>query len=287
MSIGHKIWLLPVLLGLISFLGCAPKPVWHSLLPPGIEVGQFDGPAGEELTAELKRRESPRPASGRTKTLGGTTNFDYRTRQATETVITVTKLAEGKRTSETIPLTAAEARLTAKWTLTPQDSSGQKQTGQTEEIWQRSYGGYLAQEGLTDDTPEEPEKVRQNLARSLAALMVTELGPNHTPYNLARAFDQDSRRAAELADEDRWDEAAVYWQKILEENPGYAPALYNMALYHERSGRLAEAWKYYRLAYRSYSDQQHREALTRATDMMYRLGRPPWLRDLYLINSYW
>ncbi|MDR1083959.1 MAG: tetratricopeptide repeat protein [Deltaproteobacteria bacterium] len=285
MSIGPKIRLWPTLLAMTLLMGCAPKPVWHSLLPPQIEVGQFDGPGGEALTTELKRRESPRPPRGRTQILNGTTFFDYKTTKSQETVLTVTQNVNGRKSTETIPLTVADARLTAKWTLISVRSDGPSQTGQTEEIWQRSYGGYLAQEGLTDATPEEPDKVQELLARSLAALMVTELGPNHTPYNLARAPDDLSREAADLVSQDDWEEAARKWQEILKDNPGYAPALYNMALYHERAGRLAEAWQYYRMAYRSYNDQQHREALTRATDMMYRLGRPPWFRDMFLIHD--
>jgi hypothetical protein len=285
MSIGRKIIFIGAVLGLWTFLGCSPKPVWHSLLPPHIGVGQFDGPGGENLTAELRRRESPKPLAGRTQTLNGTTYFDYKTAQATETVLSVTKSVDGRKTTQTIPLTLAEAKLTAKWTLSPDKGVGTPVSGETQEVWQRSYGGYLAQEGLTDATPEEPEKVREKLSRSLAALMVTELGPNHTPYNLAKAFDEKSQEAARLVSADDWDGAAQKWQEILEESPSYAPALYNLALYHERAGRLSEAWQYYRLAYRSYNDLQHREALTRATDMMYRLGRPPWIRDMYLIQG--
>jgi hypothetical protein len=284
-NIIHNIFLFLALAGLATLLGCSPKQVWHSLLPPHIGVGQFTGPGGEELTNELRRRESPKPLTGRTHILNGTTEFNYQTTKSQETVLTVTKKVDGRKTTETIPLTVAQASLKANWNLTQEFGHSPEQTGQTEELWQRSYGGYLAQEGLTDTTPDEPAKVQQILARSLSALLVTELGPNHTPYNLAHSFDELSKEAAALVTEGNWDEAAKKWKKILEESPSYGPALYNMALYHERSGRLEEAWQYYRQAYRSYNDQQHREALTRCTDMMFRLGRTPWLRDMFMLPS--
>jgi hypothetical protein len=259
--------------------GCSPKPVWHSLLPPQIEVGEFDGPGGEALTAELRRRESPRPLAGRALVLSGSTQFDYKTLDSSETVVTVTKTADGRKTTETIPLTVAESSLRASWALTPPGAGQPQRTGQTEERLRRSYGGYLAQEGVADPTPEGPDKTRDNLARALAALIVAELGPNHTPYNLAKAYDKKSVEAADLVEKDDWDGAAKKWEEILDENQAYAPALYNLALYHERSGRLGEAWKYYRQAYRSYDDLMRRDSLTRTTDLMFRLGRPPWFWD--------
>ncbi|MDR1872533.1 MAG: DUF6340 family protein [Deltaproteobacteria bacterium] len=281
MPIGHKTTVFLAWLGLLAIFGCSPKPVWHSLLPPAIEVGEFTGPGGEALTTELKRRESPRPFSGRTLVLAGSTQFDYQTAQSQETVITVTKKSNGQKTTETIPLTMAEAHLRAIWTLTAPGAARPTRTGRTEENFRRSYGGYLAQEGVADPTPEGPEKTQDNLARSLAALIVAELGPDHTPYNLARSADPRSVEATKLVNADDWDGAARKWEEILQENPNFAPALYNLALYHERSGRLDEAWKYYRLAYRSYDDIRNREALSRATDIMFRLGRPPWTWDRY------
>ncbi|MDR1577092.1 MAG: tetratricopeptide repeat protein [Deltaproteobacteria bacterium] len=286
MPVGHKIPLILALLGLLTVLGCAPKPVWHSLLPPHIEVGEFTGPGGEALTTELRRRQSSNPLKARTEILAGTTQFERQTTPAQETVLTVTKKSNGRQVTETIPLTVASARLEANWTLTPIGATNPRQTGRTAEVWRRSYGGYLAQEGVTDPTPEAPEKTRDNLARTLAALMVTEIGPNHTPYNLARAYDEESLEATLLVNKDDWDGAAKKWEALIKENPSYAPALYNLALYHERAGRLTEAWEYYRQAYRAYSELSHREALTRATDMMYRLGRPPWIKNPILFNHY-
>ncbi|MDR2141805.1 MAG: HrpB1 family type III secretion system apparatus protein [Deltaproteobacteria bacterium] len=285
MPIGHKTSLVGVLLGLLLALGCSPKPVWHSLLPPEIGVGEFSGPGGEALTTELKRRESPKPLSGRTLILSGQTQFTHQTTKSQETVLTVTKKTGDQTSTQTIPLIVADAKFGASWSLVPVGSNQAQKTGQTEEVWRRSYGGYLAQEGVADATPEEPEKVRDNLlAKSLAALIVAELGPDHTPYNLAKAYDQQSVEAAQLVSQGHWDEAAKIWREILEDNPNYAPALYNLALYHERSGQLGEAWKYYRLAYRSYDDLARREALTRTTDIMFRLGRPPWLWDHYFYS---
>ncbi|MDR1608275.1 MAG: tetratricopeptide repeat protein [Deltaproteobacteria bacterium] len=286
MSTGHKTLLTLICLGCLTALGCAPKPIWHSLLPPDIEVGEFTGPGGETLTTELRRRLSPKPMSGRTQILSGSTQFEHKTAQSQETVIKVTKKTNGQSVTETIPITIADARLIAKWTLTPTGSAKPTRQGQTEEVWRRSFGGYLAQEGVTDSTPEEPDKTRDNLARTLAALMVTELGPNHTPYNLVRSYDKQSLEAQSLVDADNWEAAAKIWQNIIKENPIFAPALYNLGLYHERSGRLAEAWEYYRQAYRAYNDFANREALTRATDMMFRLGRPPWIRHPILFNYY-
>ncbi|MDR0549091.1 MAG: tetratricopeptide repeat protein [Deltaproteobacteria bacterium] len=279
MFIGPKTKIFLTFVGLMALIGCAPKPVWHSLLPPQIEVGQFEGPGGEALTNELKRRESPSPLSDRTLVLTGSVKFDYKTAPAQETVIKVIKKTPSQSTVETIPLTRAEATLTANWSLASSIDERPQRTGQTQEVFRRSYGGYLAQEGVADPTPESPERTRDNLARSLAALIVAELGPDHTPYNLAKAYDKQSLEAEDLVEKGDWAGAAKIWEAIIEENPAYAPALYNLALFHEREGRLAEAWKYYRSAYRVYDDLTRREALTRATDVMYRLGRPPWAWD--------
>jgi hypothetical protein len=275
-----------VLLAVAALLaaGCAPPPRRH--LEASIAVGAFSGPGGDRLAAELsaRSRRSPDPAL----VLSGTTSFDSSLVPGRERV-----LAEPPRQAaaapapagpggpsggweeRTIPFQSFTATLKADWTLSDPATGAVARAGTTSDTLRRSAGGWLAEQGAAPEAaPADPEALRL-LSAALADQIIEELGPALDASALGRADDDRSRRALRLAEAGDWGAAAELWEELVALNPEYAPALYNLGLHHERLGELEEAWSFYRRAYLAQSVPLHREALTRLTDSLDRLGRPP------------
>jgi tetratricopeptide (TPR) repeat protein len=285
-------WLLLLLALAAGWLtaGCAAPP--KRLLPPGISVGAFEGRGGPELARELKKRVSA--AQGEALELTGRTGFASRTARGRETVLAV-EPGETVEALELDPLTGVwwtverplpravhqdydltltEASLTLEWALTAPDGVA-RASGRLGDETAGGYGGYLAQLGAAQAQPPTEAELLADLAAALADQLVETLGPAFGAEALARADDELSLQAAALAAEGRWDEAAARWEELTRLNPSYHPALYNLGLHHERASRLELAWAYYRRAFLSRSSPLHREALTRLTDSLARLGRSP------------
>jgi tetratricopeptide (TPR) repeat protein len=286
----------PLLLAIFLFFpsGCV-QPQKQTLLPPEVGVGQFEGPGGEILSQTLSSRQSAHPRQGPSLILSGQTVFRFQTGKNTEN-LSLKEEGPLKLTKEKDQLTGREfeveipqilevkasfdytsilAQMDLEWTLSSLADQQKINSGHTSEILNKSSGGYLAQKGLTSKTAlSEPEAIKI-LATALADQIIQEIGPAFTALSLSPASDALSKEARLLAEKNLWSEAALIWQQLLKQNPDYAPALYNLGLYHERSASPDEAWNYYRLAYLSKNSNLHREALTRLTDLLNRLGRPP------------
>jgi len=281
---------------LIFSSGCV-TPQKQTYLPPEIEVGQFEGPGGKILAQTLSSRKSPTPRQGRQIILSGQTIFRFQTEENTEK-ISLTEEGPLKLTTEKDPLTGKEfkvekpeiteiktsfdytsilAQMDLEWTLSSASDNQKINSNHTSEVINKSFGGYLAQKNLAPKTPLSESEAIKILAMALADQIILEIGPAFNALSLSPASDAISKEARLLVEKNLWSEAALLWQKLLAQNPEYSPALYNMGLYQERSGRPDEAWNYYRLAYLSKNSNLHREAITRLTDLLNRLGRPPRL----------
>jgi tetratricopeptide (TPR) repeat protein len=177
--------------------------------------------------------------------------------------------------TEDYPLSLVQATLTLNWTLTEPASGAVIDAGTCTDHLQRSFGGFLGALGRASQSIPTQENVLALMAPGLAEQLIEALGPAYSASALATASDSLSHQAAPLAGNGEWDQAAQIWQKLLQQNPDYTPALYNLGLYHERLGDLDTAWAFYRLAYINTNTWPYRIALTRLADSLERLGRPP------------
>ncbi|MDR3135755.1 MAG: hypothetical protein LBU69_06660 [Deltaproteobacteria bacterium] len=269
--------------------GCARHP--KKILPGAIGLGQFTGPGAEEVKSELARLLSPADRPGRSLVLSGTTDFTLSAKAGQE-VVTISNRYDsrwpetlpgwenaprpntGYKTAE-YPLTQVEATLKADWALTEANSQALVSSGTTNAVLARSYGGFLESQGQAESQPPGRDELARLLAKSLADRLAMSIGPAYPSANLASGKDKQSRKAASLASAGDWDGASEIWLGLLRLNPDYAPALFNMGLYHERQGRLETAWAFYRLAFLRYQSLLFRMALSRTADALEKLGRLP------------
>jgi hypothetical protein len=137
-----------------------------------------------------------------------------------------------------------------------------------------------------EETPDDPtyQAIRAKLLDELSRMAADKLSLTLRPESLrlARAFDHLSLNAERLAFKGLWEEAAQIWKALLEENPSYHPALYNLGLYHERMGELPEAWSLIRSAFLSSQEILYRDALARLSVLLKQSGSRPRSRAGFL-----
>ncbi|MDR2455639.1 MAG: tetratricopeptide repeat protein [Deltaproteobacteria bacterium] len=252
-----------------SALGCTSvAPRKH--LAENILAGGFSGPAGEELAKALAAKSGR--GGRKSLKLEGHTLLSYQTRQSRENVAP----DEGAYTAaQPFQSDTMSSTLTARWTLTDMSTGRIVKSGETADTLRRAAGGWLASQGAAAEALPSEIEARGVLALALADQIIEELGPAWDSSAIEGADDERSRKARQLAMAGRWDEAADLWKELTALNPDYASAHYNLGLYYERNGRLEEAWASYRRAFLSQGHPHHREALTRLTDSLDRLGRRP------------
>ncbi|MDR1111621.1 MAG: tetratricopeptide repeat protein [Deltaproteobacteria bacterium] len=265
--------------------GCAVPP--RKALPGNVVLGEFSGPGAQDIRDRLPL---PGPGAGDALELSVRSSFDQKASDGRERVGRSDRATpwpeglpgrergepddQGWETSE-YPLALVEASLRADWALTEPGSGAVVASGTAASTLRRSYGGFLASQGLTLEEPPGQEELIRILAGSLADQLAQALGPSYSAGDLAPAGDAASRQAASLAARGDWEGAARLWTELIGQNPGYAPALFNLGLFHERRGDLDKAWAFYRLAFLGDQNWTFRLALTRLTNVLGELGRPP------------
>lgn len=267
-------------------------------LPDGVRIGEISGPGSEQLSRALKKRAgrgaaefvlsgqvSLSQASQREKELvprekaAGPPYEDYLPDPFTgrvwrqEVNPTATAL-------EGFDLERYQGLMILDWTL----SAGGRavNSGRTHLDINRTRGGYLAREGLAPPLASakgadrgSDKKFETRLADDLVRQLALDLGRAVTASDLERAGDKWSRRARGLASAGDWEGARKEWEALLEMNPNYGPALYNLGVYWEKAHRPEEALRYYRAAFVSEASVLHRQTLTRLTETLSRAGRLP------------
>ncbi|MDR2442993.1 MAG: tetratricopeptide repeat protein [Deltaproteobacteria bacterium] len=291
-----KIWpgTIAVVTMVFFFLsGCASPP--KRLLPKEITIGSLTGPAGSLLAQDLNASSATSYREKSPLVFEAETTFTYDLEPGTEEVLDNYDLSQ-KPNLEYLPnglaypsgsqsfkasdldqykLTRVTATLTAIWTLKDPTQGLVVKSGSTSDTFKTSVGGYLAYVGAASRNAPSEREVLRTMSSALADQLIGELGPALSVNNISRASDERSKMAFDLASKGQWEEAAVLWRELIALNPNYAPAHYNLGIYHERLGQLHEAWESYRQAFLSNSSPVNRQALTRMTDSLERLGRPP------------
>jgi hypothetical protein len=276
---------------LTAFLAssCVVKP--KNYLPRDISLGQFTGQGAQEVKNQLSSLTSTKANSSQKLVLSAKTNFSLTSQYGLEKVglsdhesshwpegLPGWENAVQKEPDYEIsqyPLTLVKADMQSEWTLTEAQSQIIVSSGTSKVTLQRSYDGYLASQGKAQATPPVQQDLLNDLAKALAAQIIQSIGPAFSAENLASAKDSRSRQAASMVAADDWTGAAAIWIEILRENPEYAPALFNLGLYHERQGNLDTAWSLYRQAFLNSKTWPFRLALTRTTEALERQGRLP------------
>jgi tetratricopeptide (TPR) repeat protein len=126
--------------------------------------------------------------------------------------------------------------------------------------------------------------IKAGLLDSLSQTAADKLLLTLSPKGLKTAHARDSRslNAERLATLGRWEEAAIIWQELIQENPYYHPALYNLGLFYETKGDLKSAWNSFRSAFLSSQETLYRNALARLSLILNRSGISPKVRDGFL-----
>ena len=112
------------------------------------------------------------------------------------------------------------------------------------------------------------QKFEARLADDLVRLLALNLGRGAKVSELETGKDKWSRRAKSLASSGDWDGAKKEWETLLEMNPKYSPALYNLGIYWERARNPQEALRCYRAAVVNDASILHRAALARLTETL-------------------
>jgi tetratricopeptide (TPR) repeat protein len=281
----------------MTLASCAPS---GQRIRGAFSVGTFTGSAGPELARALQRHATIRPERG--PFLSGTAEYRFESSAASETVLT-TEEGDERVYWEDDPLTG-ESWLVKAWVRNPvpKDYGFRRARGVLTVDWQvasasvgtlrsgrdvfslvRAAGGYADRDGRPPADPDAPtpddrelhDAVLDELAARAAVHLTLLAGQRLTENDLAYIPDQDGRRARALAAAGHWDAAALIWEELLGRNPNYGPALYNLGLHGELDGDLPRAWRYFRLAFRSQQLPEYREALSRVSEVLRRMGRLP------------
>lgn len=291
-----RLFLIISLVGLMLVTNSALAADYFFYLPKGIKIGEISGPGHEQLSRALKKRVSQGPTdlilSGRVQLRqnsqkerelvplpkdSGEPYDDYLPDPFTgriwrqEVQPTVTTL-------DAFDLERYLGLMTLKWSLSVAGGSEVVEAGQVVLDINRTRGGYLAQEGMVPDLSSAQgtdQKFESRLADDLVRLLALNLGRGAKVSELETGKDKWSRRAKSLAGSGDWDGAKKEWETLLEMNPKYGPALYNLGIYWERARNPEEALRYYRSAFVNDASVRHREALTRLTETLSRAGRLP------------
>ncbi len=288
-----------LLIGLLAVFGWSPglaRAEYAYRLPEGLQVGDIDGPGREAVIRALKKHT--RSGSERS-VLSGRVSLNQREAAERETVALkkpsgppyltykpdpfTTRLWKVEETPETLALESFDLErftgtMVFDWRLAAAQGGAALDQGRIEVDVDRIRGGYLASQGAAPPLRggrSEGSKLEARLAEEVVRLLTLDLGRGVSAAELESGDDSWSRRARALAGNGDWEGARKLWLEVLELNPEYGPALYNLGLYHERRKEPEEAWRYYRSAFLSEASDRHRAALTRLTETLAQAGRLP------------
>ncbi|MDR2198053.1 MAG: hypothetical protein LBR53_01065 [Deltaproteobacteria bacterium] len=288
---------LPLFLLLSLLCACAARQE-GAALRSGAALGLFEGSAAAPLAAELKKRRPFAREDSALPRLSSVALFELALESGSETVINEER-RPGEAVWEEDPLTGQVFLVRADETReVPADYDFQKATGNLKVEWrldkpgakesvdggllfyraERSYGSYLQNRGRNGrgwNYESVSREILDELVSRAADDLVELAGPLFTVQDLAPASDPLSLEARDLAAGGDWEGAALIWLRLLELNPAYGPALYNLGLRSETLGDLKSAWEYYRLAFIAEQDYQYRTALTRVTQVLRRQNQLP------------
>ncbi len=283
-----------ILVGFFSGPALASAP---GKLPPGLTVGSITGPGQELLTKALRRHGGG--GSGQA-VLSGRVSLAQQVAGERENVPVERRTGAAPHpvyepdpfthrlwlTEETPTSTKVEAydlerftgRLVFDWQVAAVNGGEVLDSGRVALDLDRTRGGYLADQGLTEPLKGSRSlkaKSEERLMEEVVRLLALDLGRYPSASEIEVGRDPLSHKAKSLAAAGDWEGARVLWLDLLNQNPEYAPPLYNMGLYWERKKNPEEAWRRYKAAFVSDASARHREALTRLTETLSRAGRLP------------
>ncbi|MDR2351730.1 MAG: tetratricopeptide repeat protein [Deltaproteobacteria bacterium] len=260
-----------------------------------MNLGEFSGAAGEELTESLNRHRLS-GLSDQAPVLSGKTRFNLELENNSETVITVqegrekvfyerdrltgevwlVKAPDELKTSQKFQYQRVIGTLTVVWTLTDPLKHSLVKSGTFTLSSSRVKDAYVSQFSGSNFTNARLEDlIKRSLIEEAAEDLIVIIGPYFTAFDLASGHDPLSVKAHNLVTMGNWRGAQNVWQELLTLNPRYAPALYNLGLYYESQGLLNEALIQYREAFLTNQDPKFRNSLTRVTEVLRRLGKLP------------
>ncbi|MDR2339159.1 MAG: HrpB1 family type III secretion system apparatus protein, partial [Deltaproteobacteria bacterium] len=278
-----------LLLGSLPLAACVPGIV--SSVRSSAILGDFGGDAGPALHAKLAGHSPFFQSAKGAPLLTGDASFVLNVEGDNETVVSEEKVREmllweedkltgqvyqvmaqeTKEVASDYPFQRTEGTLTVDWRLSDPESGGLLGQGTLSYRGERAHGGYLANRG-GNGKALDPQAVGKDLLNELAGKAAAELiemsGPLFTLSDLAPATDPMGQEAGKLVAKGDWQGAARLWSELLTQNPGYAPALYNLGLFNEQQGDLVLAWEHYRRAFLVDQGPRYRAALTRVTDVL-------------------
>jgi hypothetical protein len=288
-----------ILPGFLALILCS-GPLWAESsgyrLPPGLKIGQISGPGDQQLTKALKKRarggSNQAVLSGRvsfSRDVSGEREVVPEEKPSGQPYLTyepdpfTSRLWRTEVTPQAVDLTPYNLEryvgvMTFDWQLAEAKSGAPLDSGRVTVDIDRTRGGYLAEQGVVPKLSgggRDNVRFEDQLADELVRLLTLDLGRFLTASDLEAASDKWSRQARSAASAGNWDLAKSHWLELLEMNPEYGPALYNLGVYYERQKNPEEAWRYYRQAFVSDGSVLHRQALTRLTEALSRTGRLP------------
>lgn len=281
------------LLLLYALPALAADYVFH--LPYGVKIGEIDGPGREQLRRILIKRTTKGPTEF---VLSGVVSLEQSSRKEKERVplekpsgppyddylpdpftkrVWRQKVTPATSSLDSFDLERYLGFMTLDWTVSKAGSGELLDQGRVVLDINRTRGGYLAVEGMVPkmSSKSADNEFENRLANDLIRLLALDLGRAAGVSELERGDDKWSRSARSLASSGDWEGARKEWEKLLEMNPKYGPALYNLGVYWERNRKPEEALRYYRSAFVSDASERHRRALTRLTETLRRAGRLP------------
>lgn len=273
----------------VCLTGCSGKSAPQKVaLPPGITIGQISGPGAEAVSKALAGRSSGR---GHASVLSGQVSLNSKQGRETESVPEKKPVGQPYQSYQPDPFTKKlwkvdkydeatmvsdynlerlSGLLTFDWRLSPSGQSGRVVLDVD-----RTRGGFLAAKGVAPAmgaSRSDMIELDNYLAEELVRLLVLELGRDLGVSDLESASDAWSRKARSHVAAGNWEEARKLWLEILEMNPDYGPAHYNLGLYWEKKRNPEEAWRSYRAAFLSEASPLHRRALSRLTESLAKSG---------------
>ena len=268
--------LLFIILTICFLSACAGSPPTGSYkFRPEIQVGEITG--SQEFAAELAKRDNNKGAF----ILQGQAQIAFSEKSGEEKVYFMKSGAKKEilapdvftgqlwtvnepekiPATESFPLKSMAGKLFFHWQLF--DETGQKiKSGSLQADYHQLFEGFVLKNKKNSTASQNEKDARQYLSKTLADKLVMTLGrePGALEIESNEKQTSEAKRQISLGN---WEEAKNIWLSLLEQNPGYYPALFNLGLYYEREANLHEAYAYYKKAFLAGGYNKAREALSR------------------------
>ena len=269
--------LLFIILTLCFLSACAGSPPTGSYkFRQEIKVGEITGP--QEFADELARRDNNKG----TFTLQGQAQIDFSEKNGAEKVY-FTKSGVKKEilkpdaftgqlwtvnepekipATESFTLKSMTGELLFHWQLF--DETGKKiKNGSLKTDYHQLFEGFVLKNNRNIPIGQNEKGALGYLSKALADKLVMTLGREPGDLEIESNNEKQTSEAKRLISLGDWEAAKIIWLSLLEQNPGYYPALFNLGLYYEREADLHEAYAYYKKAFLAGGSNKAREALSR------------------------